>query len=322
MHKKRIFFLVIVTLVSFNCRAQLFPVFSQYFYNELMINPAFAGAHVQFSATSTYRNQWINFPGAPKTFSLTAHTSLVKGRVGVGILINEDKIGSYANKDLTLCYSYKLRFPKSTLSFGIQGSLYFLNADFSALNIQQGDPSFIPYNLFKPNFGAGIYYNRKNFFVGFSNPYLINSKFSTSGMQTDPVTGLPTKVQSNLYQFRNYFLRSGFIANLDHLGNVKINPSILIRAQEGAPLSLDINAAFIFYDVFGAGVSYRSEDAIISFLSLKLSEKLFFSYSFDFTTSHLGPFSSGTQELMLNYRAKITAVHKNLECPTYHSYRE
>jgi len=313
---------VLLVLGSISARAQLYPVYSQYYFNELMINPAFAGAHVQFSATSTYRNQWINFPGAPKTFSLTAHSSLVGGRVGVGIMINEDKIGSYANKDLTLVYAYKLRFPKSTLSFGIQGSLYFLNADFSSLNIQQGDPNFIPYNLFKPNFGAGIYYNQRNFFIGFSNPYLINSKFSTSMMTADPVTGLPTKIQSNLYQFRNYFLRSGFIANLDPKGNVKINPSILLRAQEGAPLSLDINTSFIFYDVFSAGVSLRSGDAIISFLSLKLSEKLYFSYSFDFTTSDLAPFSSGTQELMLNYRAKITAVHKNLECPTYHSYRE
>jgi len=322
MLRIRFYIFSLLVLGSFTSKAQLYPIFSQYYFNELMINPAFAGAHVQFSATSTYRNQWINFPGSPKTFSLTAHTSLVRGRVGVGIMLNQDKIGSYANKDLTLVYSYKLKFPKSTLSFGIQASLYFLNADFSALNIQQGDPDFIPYNIFKPNIGAGIYYNRKNFFIGFSNPYLINSKFSSSMIQTDPVTGLPTKVQSDLYQFRNYFLRSGFIANLDPKGNVRINPSILLRAQEGAPLSLDVNMGFIFYDVFSAGVSYRSSDAVISFLGLKLSEKLFFSYSFDFTTSNLGPFSSGTQELMLNYRAKITAVHKNLECPTYHSYRE
>lgn len=305
-----------LALVSFTSKAQLYPIFSQYYFNELMINPAFAGAHVQFSATTTYRNQWINFPGSPKTFSLTAHTSLVRGKVGVGIMLNQDKIGSYANKDLTLVYSYKLKFPKSTLSFGLQGSLYFLNADFSALNIQTGDPNFIPYNIFKPNIGAGIYYNRRNFFIGLSNPYLINSKFTASAVQADSV------IRSSLGQFRNYFLRSGFIANLDPKGNVRINPSILLRAQEGAPLSLDVNMGFIFYDVFSAGVSYRSGDAVISFLGLKLSEKLFFSYSFDFTTSHLGPFSSGTQELMLNYRAKITAVHKNLECPTYHSYRE
>jgi type IX secretion system PorP/SprF family membrane protein len=316
MERMRFYFFFILILVSFASKAQLYPIFSQYYFNELMINPAFAGAHVQFSATSTYRNQWINFPGSPKTFSLTAHTALVRGKVGVGIMLNQDKIGSYANKDLTLVYSYKLKFPKSTLSFGIQGSIYFLNADFSALNIQQGDPNFIPYNIFKPNIGAGIYYNRKNFFIGFSNPYLINSKFTASAVQADSV------VRSSLGQFRNYFLRSGFIANLDPKGNVRINPSILLRAQEGAPLSLDVNMGFIFYDVFSAGISYRSGDAIISFLGLKLSEKLFFSYSFDFTTSNLGPFSSGTQELMLNYRAKITAVHKNLECPTYHSYRE
>ena len=96
-------------LISFYCQAQLYPVFSQYYFNELMINPAFAGAHVQFSATTTYRNQWINFPGAPKTFSLSAHSSFVNGKVGLGFMINEDKIGSYANKDLTISYAYKLK---------------------------------------------------------------------------------------------------------------------------------------------------------------------------------------------------------------------
>ena len=294
-------------LASFYSQAQLYPVFTQYYFNELMINPAFAGAHVQFSATTTYRNQWINFPGAPKTFSLTGHTSLVNGRVGVGLIINQDQIGSYNNQDVTLIYSYKLKFPKSTLSFGLQGILYFINADYSALNkIDPTDPSFAVLRKFNPNIGTGIYYNRRNFFAGFSVPFLINSKFSVAGAE----------------QLRNYFLRSGYIANLDVKGNVKVNPNFLIRAQEGQPLSIDINNSFIFYDTFSVGVSYRSGDAIISFLSLKLSEKLFFNYSFDFTTSNLSPFSSGTQELMLNYRAKIIPSHKNLACPTYHSYRE
>jgi len=310
----RLLLVSLIGLVPFYCKAQLYPVFSQYYFNELMINPAFAGAHVQLSVTSTYRNQWINFPGSPKTYSLSAHTSFVHGKVGLGIMINEDKIGSYANKDLTISYAYKLKFPQSTLSFGLQGMIYFVNADFSTLTLKSpDDPEFIPYNQFKPNIGAGIYYNRKNFFAGFSAPFLINTKFtSLSGAVSAP----------QLQQFRNYFLRAGFITNLTRNGNVKLNPSILLRAQEEQPLSLDVNAAFIFYDVFSAGVSVRSGDALISFLGLKLSEKLFFSYSFDFTTSALAPFSSGTQELMLNYRAKITAVHKNLECPTFSHYRE
>lgn len=302
-----------MTLASW-CSAQLYPVFSQYYFNELVINPAYAGAHVQLSATATYRNQWINFPGAPKTFSFTAHSSFVRGKVGLGLMANVDQIGSYANKDIAVSYSYKIKFQKSTLSFGLQGMFYFLNADFSALAlIDPTDPSFVPINQFSPNIGGGIYFHKKDFFIGFSVPTLINSSYASSDVG---------QVTAQIQQFRNYFLRSGFIRNLDQKGNIKINPSILLRMQEGQPLSFDLNTAFIFYDVFSAGLSYRSGDAFISFLSLKLSEKLFFNYSFDFTTSNLYPFASGTHELMLNYRAKITSVHKNLNCPTYHNYRE
>ncbi|MBS1681224.1 MAG: type IX secretion system membrane protein PorP/SprF [Bacteroidetes bacterium] len=308
--KKNLFFLLFILLGAQGAVAQLYPVFTQYYFNELVINPAYAGAHVQLSTTATYRNQWINFPGAPKTFSFTAHSSFVGGKVGLGMMINQDQIGSYSNQDVTISYAYKIRFPKSTLSFGIQGMAYFIKADFSSLNLKQGgDPEFVNYNQVKPNVGAGIYFNKRNFFVGLSAPYLINSKFRSSD-----------QIGVQLKQLRNYFLRSGFIHNISK--NVKINPSILVRAQEGQPLSIDINNSFIFYDVLAAGISYRSGDSVISFISLQLMENLYFNYSFDFTTSSLVPFSSGTQEFMINYRAKINAVHKNLMCPSYHSYRE
>ncbi|GHN03297.1 membrane protein [Cytophagales bacterium WSM2-2] len=280
-----------------------------------MINPAYAGAHVQMSTTATYRNQWINFPGAPRTFSFTAHSSFMRGKIGVGMMVNEDRVGSYANQDLTISGAYKIKFPNSTLSFGLQTMLYFIRADFSSLNLTtpvSSDPQFTPYNQFKPNIGTGVYYHKKNFFVGFSVPYLINSTFTASG----------SALAAQLKQPRNYFLRSGFIQNLTPTGTLKVNPSILIRAQEGQPLSMDLNASLIFYDLFSAGVSYRSGDSVISFISLQVLENLYFNYSFDFTTSHLAPFSSGTQEVMLNYRAKITSGQRELRCPTYHSYRE
>jgi len=305
--------LALFLLVSFWSKAQLYPVFSQYYFNELVINPAYAGAHVQLSTNVTFRNQWINFPGAPKTFSFSGHSSLMGGRLGVGLLVNVDKIGSYSNKDITPSFAYKLKFPKSTLSFGMQGMIYIVGADFSNLTLKNpDDPGFVPINQVRPNVGAGIYYNRKNFFVGFSVPYIINSTFNK----------VNDGVSMALRQSRYYFLRSGIIRPLDVKGNVKINPSILIRTQEGQPLSFDLNTAFIFYDVFSAGVSYRSGDAFISFVSLKVSEKLFFSYSFDLTRSDLSPYSSGTHEFMLNYRQKLTSVHKNLMCPSFHSYRE
>jgi type IX secretion system PorP/SprF family membrane protein len=299
--------------LTVDSKAQMYPVFSQYYFNELMINPAFAGAHVQLSATATYRNQWINFPGSPKTFSLSAHSSFLRGKVGLGFMVNVDKIGSYSNQDITMSMSYKLKFPKATLSFGMQGMLYVLNADFSTLKLKApDDPDFVPYKQISPNIGAGLYYNRRNFFVGFSAPFLINTTFTSSGVQVTP----------GLEQRRYYFLRSGFIAPLDVKENFKINPSILARFQEGQPMSMDFNLAFIFYDTFSSGVSYRAGDSIIGMVSMKLTEQLFFNYSYDFTTSNLGPFTSGTQEIMLNFRAKVTQAHKNLGCPHFHSYRE
>jgi len=228
-------------------------------------------------------------------------------------MVNADKIGSYSNEDIAVSYSYKIKMPDATFSFGLQGMLYFVGADFSSLNLKDpDDPSFSIINQIKPNIGAGLYYNKKNFFVGFSVPLLVNSNFRN----------VTEQVVTELKQKRSYFLRSGVIMNLDAKGNIRLNPSILIRAQEGQPLSMDINAAVIFYNIMSGGVSYRSGDAVIGFLSLKLSEQFHFNYSYDFTSSNLRPYSAGTHEFMLNYRYKISKVHKNLPCPTYWNYRE
>src|SRR5690348_12306443 len=99
---------IIACVVTTTTQAQQYPVFTQYYFNELVINPAFAGAHVQFSATFAYRNQWVNFPGAPQTISVSGHTALYKGKMGVGLLVNEDRIGSYANQNVYGYYSYKI----------------------------------------------------------------------------------------------------------------------------------------------------------------------------------------------------------------------
>src|SRR6187402_3119011 len=93
-------------LISGYCSAQQYPVFTQYFFNELVINPAYAGAHVQFSATAIYRNQWVNFPGAPRTFSFSASTGFKKSRAGLGILVSNDQIGIHEENTMYLLYSY------------------------------------------------------------------------------------------------------------------------------------------------------------------------------------------------------------------------
>jgi type IX secretion system PorP/SprF family membrane protein len=314
MHRLLKLALPIFCLTSFfgnALRAQQYPVFTQYYFNELVINPAYAGAHVQLSLTAMYRNQWVNFPGAPKTFNISGHSSFMKKKIGVGLLVDRDVIGSYKNDHIYGMYSYKINFQKSTLSMGIQAGFNILGADYSKLDLQsQGDASFMnTLNTFKPNFGAGIYYNRKHFFFGISVPFILNNQVA-SNVQS---------LVGGIKEARYYFIRTGTVIPLNDI--VKINPSLLLRTQEGQPLSLDLNNAFIFYDVFSAGISYRSSDSFITFVDLKVAEQVHFGYSYDWTRSTINKFSNGTHEFMLNYRFKISSVHKNLECPTYYDYR-
>ncbi|HTJ50788.1 MAG TPA: type IX secretion system membrane protein PorP/SprF [Cyclobacteriaceae bacterium] len=293
--------------------AQQYPVFTQYYFNELVINPAYAGSHVQLSLTAMYRNQWVNFPGAPKTYNISGHSSFKKKRMGFGFMINHDEIGSYKNEHIYFSYAYKILFPKSTLSMGIQAGFNLLSARYK-LDLQNiDDPSFLnSINTIKPNFGAGLYYNRKNFFVGISIPFIINNTIASSVQQN---------LLNGIKEARYYYLRSGFVKTIDRNKNVKINPSVLVRTQEGQPLAVDFNCAFIFYDVFGAGISYRTSDSFITFIDLQMTEQMHFAYSYDWTTSSINRFAAGSHEFMLNYRFKISSVHKNLECPKYYEYR-
>lgn len=296
--------------------AQQYPVFSQYYFNEMVINPAYAGAHIQLSATAMYRNQWVNFPGAPRTFSASGHTAILKSKVGLGMLVNRDEIGSYSNTHVYGYYSYRLMFPKATLSLGLQAGFNILGADYSQLDLQDvsdfGDSFANIINELKPNFGTGIFYSRKNFFAGFSVPFILNNKV---------VESVERFLDNGIREARYYFIRSGVILPLNRTENVKINPSILLRAQEGQPMSMDINNAFIFYDVFSVGLSYRNIEGLVSFIDLKLSDRLHFGYSYDWTRSELNRFSNGTHEFMLNYRTPIRAIHGNVECPSYYHHR-
>ena len=311
-HFVKLIFFGAFVLIYISTSAQQYPVFTQYYFNELVINPAYAGSHVQLSLTSSYRNQWVNFPGSPRTFSASGHTSFYKGKVGVGLLINNDEIGSYSNKNVYAYYAYRINFREATLSMGMQAGFNYYGVDFSQLDLQNpGDLSFAPLSDYKPNFGAGIYYTKKNFFLGLSVPFILNNGFSTD------VGTILTQIREARY----YFLRGGTVFTINQRDNIKLNPSFLFRTQENQPVSLDLNLAVIFFDAVSTGISWRSGDALINFIDLKLSEKFHFAYSYDWTASDIRRFSKGSHEFTLNYRAKVTQAHKNLACPSYYQYR-
>ena len=305
--------IVLIVGIS-NVRAQQNPIFSQYIFNGLAINPAYAGSHVQMSLTAQYRNQWVNFDGAPRTFSVSGHTSLLKQKIGVGAMITNDQIGSYRNQSIFGSYSYIIKTPAGKLALGLQAGFNVVSADFSDLNLfDPGDVSFGGINnRFRPNFGAGAYFHNKHFFAGFSVPFLLNNSLTADGIES---------ALGEIREARHYFLHGGLLLPMSRAREVIFNPTVLLRAQEGSPLSLDINAGFIFYEVFSIGASYRNIDAVVTYLDLKISDQLHFGYSYDWTTSDINQFSNGTHEFTLNYRFRIRQVHGNAECPTYFQYQ-
>ncbi len=155
-----------------------------------------------------------------------------------------------------------------------------------------------------PNVGAGVYFRQDNFYAGFSVPYLLDNK----------VVGLEN-VGNVSKQQRYYYLTGGFTHKVSN--RVKIVPSALIRIQDQAPISFDLNTVVVLYDAVGLGCSYRLGDAVVALFELQLNENFHVGYAYDITTSALSQYSNGSHELMINYRIKISKWHKGLECPTY-----
>ncbi len=291
--------------------AQHTLVYSQYIFNGLLINPAYAGSHVELSSSLSYRKQWVNFEGAPSTATLGVHTSLKREKIGVGLLVTSDKIGSYINNGVFGSYAYIIRKPKGgVLSLGVQGGFHNFRADFSELQLKANqDPIFNGYfNEIRPNFGGGIFYYNKKMFAGFSVPYIL--KHATFFKGNFEQLELP----------RYFYLNAGKMIPLDRMDKWKVSPSFLLRVQEGTPLNADFNLNLIYYDLISLGLSYRTSDAVVSFINFKLSDKFHFTYSYDLTTSRLNQYSNGTHEFTINYRTRIRGVHKDIECPFYFNH--
>lgn len=306
---RKITLIISLLIVGFAAIAQQRPMQSLYMFDPLLINPAYAGTQVQLSATSIYRNQWVNFPGAPKTFTATAHSGFRKTRVGLGLIASRDVIGIHGENSLYLAYSYKLplsKYSKTTLSFGVQGGFNDLKSDYGKLDPRDQTDKFygVVDRNFSWNFGGGMFLRGEKFYAGISVPYGLNNKYVNNA-----------DVESVAQQRRYYYITGGYTHVVSPI--VKIIPSTLIRLQEQAPLSFDLNVVTVLYNVVGLGVSYRLSDAMVGLFELQINDNFHVGYAYDFTTSGLAQYSNGTHEIMLNYRIKFQKLHRGLECPAY-----
>ena len=293
-----------------NLQAQQQPVTDLYLFEGLAINPAFAGSQVQFSTSIVHRDQWVNFPGAPVTDMFSIHSAFVDSKVGVGLMVTHDKIGIHNDLGVYGSFAYRITTKGGILSMGLQGGFNNISTDFDKLNIKDAADNLLQgkVSAFNPNFGAGLYFTSSNnrTQLGFSVPYILNSSF----IEVESVL-------SEAKRFRYYYIYGGttFIAN----ENIKLKPSLLLRFQEGAPLTFDLTFGAVFYDVMKIATTYRLNDNVTFLVDMELIEQLHVAYAYEHTLSEIRTYSNGTHEIMINFRFKAERIHgRGLNCPAYY----
>lgn len=276
-----------VTLIATTLKAQQEPIFTHYMQSPISINPAIAGTVRNLNINLLSRLQWVGLEGAPKSFSLSAHTPWAAKKIGVGLNIMNDNTWPISNTHISGCYAYRLRVnDEITLSMGIKGGFTYYSASLTSLHvINPDDPEFLQNEKkFYPNIGVGFYMYSQKFFAGISMPRLIQTAFDR-------------QFDKNLR--RPLYLMGGY--NLNITEEWVFMPSALAGAMVGVPMSCDITAQFLYQGRFFFGTHYRIGDAMGLFFDMKVNKELSIGYAFDYSLSKLSKVNSGTHELMVTY---------------------
>ncbi|MDT0540847.1 type IX secretion system membrane protein PorP/SprF [Croceitalea sp. P007] len=285
-----------IMLMSFNIAlAQQDAQYTQYMYNTVSVNPAYAGSRGHMSIGALYRAQWVGLEGAPETQTFNIHTPLGYRGVGAGVSIVNDIIGPTSETYFDVDFSYTvLTGIDGKLSFGLKAGAHLLDIKFSELNQDTGqgaDPTLQQNidNRFSPNVGAGVYYHTQNFYAGLSIPrFLETTHFDESSLSTAA-------------EQMNWYFISGYVWDVNAF--LKFKPAILAKATQGAPLQVDVSANFMYNEKFVLGAAYRWDAAFSGLAGFQISDQFLIGIAYDREITDLGAttFNDGSFEIVLRY---------------------
>lgn len=291
---------LLAVFVLFESNAQQDPQFTDYMFNPLTVNSAYAGSRGHLAITALHRTQWVGIDGAPQSQTLSVDTPIGKN-VGLGISFINDKLGPSEELFLDANVSYTVRLTnESQLSFGLKLGGRLLNVDLFDGFQESSDVQSIN-NKFLPTIGAGVYWHSETTYLGLSVPNFLSSEHYDADLKTIGTERL------------HYFLIGGKVFDLS--SSVKFKPAFLTKFVIGSPVIFDISANFLFEEVFRIGLAYRWDDSISGLIGFQLGQKLMLGYAYDLTTTGLGDFNSGTHEIMLRYELKTK--EKQLKSPRF-----
>lgn len=289
------YLLYIIFIFASSLKAQQDPMYSMYMFNKAIINPAFAGSSNWSVGTAKYRNQFTGMAGNPTTQTLNYHTPYQKKHLGFGLKIINDKIAIVNTLNASMLLSYHLNFARGKLSFGIDAGIYNRRIDYQKLILTHKNDVVLPttsQSSVVPDLSWGIYYQKKQWYVGFSQYHLIKQSFNDK---------LPVNTNSKLAN--HMYVIAGNVFMINKYWNIE--PSMLLKIQPNSATQIDINTILYYQDKIGAGIQYRTGDAIVSILKLNITENLRLAYSYDLTISKLSKYSKGAHEIMISFGIKL-----------------
>jgi type IX secretion system PorP/SprF family membrane protein len=283
-------------------QAQQIPQFSQYMFNGLYINPAYAGYKEELYAHLMFRKQWMGVDGAPQTIMLGVDADLGKGS-NLGLVYANDQIGATSTNSIMLAYAF--RFPvsdRARLSFGLSGGALYYGLNKSKVN---DDPLLLATeNAWRPQADIGVYFDMPDFYVGFSAMSLISNRAKANTMQI--MRADPT-----------FFLTTGGMVHFSDIW--ALAPSALFKTDFKSPLSMDLNAMVVFSETLWLGFTYRmglnftyggrdqspdalrQTNALVVIAELYLLENLRLGAAYDFDLNSLATGYNGGIEVSLGY---------------------
>lgn len=311
-HKIVVAFSLIMLSISNIVIAQQDAQYTQFMYNTVAVNPAYAGSRGMLSAIALHRSQWVGLDGAPLTQSVSIHSPIGFSNVGLGFSVVNDQIGPASETYGNIDFSYSIPTGlDSKLSFGLKAGGHVLNVNLRDIDIPDpSDPRFLQNvdNKFSPNLGLGAYFHTQRFYVGLSAPNLIKSEhFQLSNNDT----GASFVATESIH----YYLTSGYVFDVNDV--IKLKPAIMVKAVAGAPLQADATVNMLFNEKLTLGASYRWSAAVSGLLGYQVNDQVMLGLAYDRETTALGnaTYNSGSYEVFLRF--ELQRYYDRMETPRF-----
>jgi type IX secretion system PorP/SprF family membrane protein len=296
MNKQFVFLMIsLIWLLPMDLVAQQDPMYSQYQFNALVVNPAYAGSRGMMSMMALSRRQWVGFEGAPSTQTFTMHTPFAYRNVSLGLSVIHDQLSPVSQSAFFGDYAYAFNIGlQARLSMGLKGGVSRVVTNMSTLSPVPGsaDPAYqdASESRWLPNFGFGVYAYHPRYFIGVSVPKLMENDLSAEQKNQAILSGR---------EVRHYFFMGGGVFSLN--SDWMLKPSFMARLAEAAPVSVDLNVNVLYRNRIWSGVMFRPGSAYGGVMQLQLTDQWRIGYAVEFATSDLRQYTNGTHELMLGY---------------------